>query len=423
MLFPNDNVTCISPWYEIRINPNGSVTYCQAAPNVSDSRPESFVHWFQQGDFVTQIRHSLQQGMPVKGCGTCYNAEKNKQISHRNRRNIQAAIYQESFDESLRNSLSFPRLSNVVTNNRPSFIHVSFSNLCNLSCRMCYPAYSTNLYSTFKKAKIVTDESPLKDWTDDQDLWDSFVDLVLDNDQLVCLHIMGGEPLLQKKFYELIDLCIQHSKTDFHLTFVTNGTHLSTEIIDKLKKFKSVQLEISVENFHQTNDYIRLGSDFEKVKKNIKNLLLHSDNKFQIVLRTVFQALSAENYITILDFALENCLTIDNNFLFGNEFLHSKILPTVVKNKLVEDLTNFKLSKLGQESENYLLDMRSITDYQQDLQRIVDSVVLLLSEPETDDIESLRSQFIKYNTKLDLVSNKNFLNYYPSLREMYEKYS
>ena len=101
----------------------------------------------------------------------------------------------------------------------------------------------------------------LSDWTNNQLVWNGFLNHILSNKQIECFHFMGGEPLYHKKFYEFIDFCVDNQHTDFHITFVSNATIVpDRKYINKLKKFKSVQIEISIENFDKSNDYVRYPS-------------------------------------------------------------------------------------------------------------------------------------------------------------------
>lgn len=424
-LFPNDNVTCISPWYELRINASGSLSYCQQSAIKSELTDLSFVQWFNQGNYISQARSSIKNGKSFAGCEACYQTESKGIVSARNRSNIKGAIYDgQYFKESLHQSQTWPRLINNHLNSKPSFLHVTLSNLCNLSCRMCDPMYSSQLTTTMKRLNLVEESRPtLIEWANDPTQWQNFCDLVFDNSDLMCVHFMGGEPLAHKKFYEFIDLCIEKNQTDFHLTFVTNGTFYNSELTDKLKLFKSVQVEISIENLHPTNDYIRVGSNFTKVKENILKFSQNQTDKLQVVLRTVPQALSIIYYDTLIDFALEHQLNIDSNDLLTRQFLKVFVLPKDIKQQLIDkfqslySVTNSNLSV----AERSLL-MRNKSEVVAQLHQHVLNIIKLLNESEPTNISELRKQFIQYNQKFDSGPDK-FLSLYPELEQFYHEYN
>jgi len=421
-MFQNRSVVCTAPWYEIRINSDGSVSYCHHAMDSSCQPQESFVTWFNKGDAVSSVRSSIQQGRPVDGCNECYVDESKLYLSHRHKKNFQGAIYQHAFDESFRSSPAYDRMQSTQVQQLPSFVHVSLSNLCNLSCRMCQPKYSTNLQQTLHRAGLVDSNVQVSDWTTGP-AWQDFLNLIMPNPNLISVHFMGGEPLLHRKFYEFVDYCIDNNKTDFHLTFVTNATFLTLEKIQKLNQFKSVQIEVSVENFHPTNNYIRLGSDFENIKNNILAAKQALKSESSIVLRTVFQALSAMHYRSILEFALEYNLNIDNNYLLSNKFLHVSVLPAEIKLQILNQLTEFKNSLPDPGSKHMISVARNQSEVIADLHRVIGDLIGILTEVDPPDIDVQRRNFISFNSKIDSVSHKHFLNFYPELKPMYEKYS
>jgi sulfatase maturation enzyme AslB (radical SAM superfamily) len=416
--FPNDNVTCISPWYELRIDANGSMRCCHnIRQNETEKSNLSFLDWFNHGNQPTVIRNNIANGVESSACSACYYNEKNKLISHRMQRNIQAAVYHgEYFKESLMQSPAYKRMNGDKTI-YPAFMHITLSNLCNMKCRMCFPAYSSQLADAYKKIDWMSkDEPTLLDWTVDDDKWNEFLELVKNNDQLLFLHFMGGEPLYHKRFYQFINWCIDNDKTDFHLTFVTNGTIYKEDLFEKLKYFKSVQIEISIENMHETNDYVRMGSDYKTIQENILKFV---SKGIPIVLRTVPQALSIMHYDTILDFALEHKLVFDSNVLDNPQYLKCFVLPKDLKNEIVAKIRSKYMHILSSDEKISPSAIRSLHG----IKNQIESLLVRLEEIEPDNIEELRQKFVSYNKELDKISTTKFVDMYPKLLNFYAKYS
>ena len=395
--FPNDNVTCISPWYELRIDPNGDLRCCHSIRQAQAEQTNlSFLDWFRHDN---KTRTNIINGVESIGCSACYYNEKNNLVSHRMQRNIQAAVYHgEHFKESLIQSPAFKRMdSNKAM--YPAFMHVTLSNLCNLKCRMCFPGLSTQLTEAYKKINWLDKETPtLIDWTIDNNKWNEFLELVQHNNQLMALHFMGGEPLYHKRFYEFIDWCIDNNKTD-------------------LKYFESVQIEISIENLAITNNYIRMGSDYKIVQENILKFI---DKEMKVVLRTVPQALSISNYDTIIDFALEHNLGFDSNVLDNPQHLKCFVLPKQLKNEIVDKIRSKYIHILSSDSNgNETASFRSALG----IKKHIESLIVRLEESEPENIEELRKKFVKHNIDLDSVSELKFTDIYPELLNFYAKYS
>jgi sulfatase maturation enzyme AslB (radical SAM superfamily) len=422
--FPNDKVTCISPWYEIRINPDGSRTYCHAASKQTWEKSElSFIDWFNKGELPTTVRSSISNGIEVADCNRCYESELKGITSYRHRRNIQGAIFGGGYTkEQLVQSPCFPRMNGDVEKIYPAFIHVTLSNLCNLSCRMCFPEFSSQLTQVQKKIGLIQDSiETLRDWTIDEVQWNDFLTLVKDNPILLSVHFMGGEPLYHKKFYDFINWCAENNQTDFHLTFVTNGTRYDPKLIDNLKKFKSVHIELSIENLHQSNDYIRIGSSVNDIKNNILLFLQNKSPDMHIVLRTVPQALSIEHYHTLIDFALENDIPIDSNFLFNPSFLKINILPKELKQNILRDM-NSRYNDILSDDFSQTEVTANIRHGLKSVKHNISALISLLEESEPNDVEQLRKKFIEYNIEMDKVSTLKFKDVYPSMFDFYEKY-
>lgn len=424
--FPNDKVTCISPWYELRINADGSMAYCHAAKISSWEKSDlSFIEWFNKGPLPTKVRENITNGVEVDSCTNCYNAEDKNFISFRQRRNIQGAIFGgEHFKDQVEQSPCYKRMSGTSQTMYPAFFHITLSNLCNLSCRMCFPEFSSQLKSNYNKLELINDNKLLIDWTTDPVKWNNFLQLIENNPQILSLHFMGGEPLFHRKFHEFIDWCIDKQKTDFHLTFVTNATVYNEQLLEKLSKFKSVHIELSVENLHTSNDYIRLGSDFNDIQKNIELFVENKPDNVSIILRTVPQALSIEQYDTLIDFSIKHDISIDNNPLNNPEFLKIVVLPKELKQKITDNLKNKYADILTSTDDTDILDKTvNIRRGAKSLANHINSLISMLEEAEPDNIEELRKKFINYNVTMDKISTVKFKDVYPELLDFYEKYS
>jgi len=429
-LFPNDCVTCMAPWYSLRINHNGEYSYCDFT-NLRESSDLLPSEWFSQGPSAVKIRSELQQGVNGHGCNRCYTQEHDNLISYRFRRNQQAAIYQGIyFKESLNQSPAMARMSQTkLVNTGPAFLHVSLNNVCNLACRMCSAGSSTKLANLLVKSQILPKSTKiLQDWTRDPNRWNDFCNnLVLNNHSLVCLHFMGGEPLVNDKFFEILQRCVDQGRTNFHVTFVTNGTIWDDSHMQLLSNFKSASIEVSIENFHPSNNYIRIGSDYEQIKSNIESMIKSAGEKISVVLRTVPQALSILHYDTVIDFALIHGINIDYNLLLDPANLKISILPSVVRQQIIDHLTCKYHTLLSDNTNNSIVtkinNLRSPDQHQQQLVLHIRELISILQQPDSDNIEQLRKEFAIYNRTLDREVGLRFQDVYPSLAEFYEKYN
>jgi organic radical activating enzyme len=408
----NESNFCIGPWSEIRILPDGRLNWCHAAEfrNSSDWIQNTDLDEYFSGPTVDSIRNQLLNGTNVNQCKNCYNAEKLIDFSFRQRRNIQMAIFPgQHFAKSFAESSFQSRIAQP--NIKPYFYNIVLGNICNLACMMCDENFSSRLAADFKRINVqYANSGPvLLDWTKDNDVWQKFVKHIDSNSNIVCMHFQGGEPLLHYRLAEFVDHCIHTNHTDFHLTMVTNGTVYDDEMIFKFKKFRSCQIEISIETASAVNDYIRYPSDTQQVLNNIEKFLSHRDQRFDVVLRTVPQLLSVIDYDSILKFCLNHNVVVDSNVIVKPAFLRPAVWPNSVIEQVQHKLITLKNS-LKNVSPNASINLRNNQQVSQSVSQNIDLVLNSLQEP-LENKNLLQQQARDYMQKLDTLRNINVLDY------------
>ena len=122
---------------------------------------------------------------------------------------------------------------------------------CNFSCTMCqvsdpdFKAFNLNI-NTFKK-------------------------VIDDNKQLLKIKLQGmGEPFINKHIFEMIEYANQ---SGISVEFVTNGSLLNIQNIEKISKQDISRISISIDGAtKETFESIRIKSNFEKVIENSRNI-------------------------------------------------------------------------------------------------------------------------------------------------------
>lgn len=416
----NPDTFCIGPWSEIRIHSDGSFNYCHTSAkntsvheNVSRMTPMQFFH--ESTSWAGVNKQAMKFGKPGLGCDNCYQSEKHGVISHRLRRNLQSGIFPGAdFPQSFSESDISSKINN--TDIWPRFYHVSFSNLCNLGCIMCKPENSSYLSADFQKIGIIS-EVPRLDWTQGPG-WKHFCDHILSNPDIVCLHIMGGEPLYHKKFHDLINLLCERDHTDFALTFVTNGTIFNTELIQKLKKFRSVQIEVSLEGVTDSNDYIRYPSKTSTIKHHVMQYLQHRTETFDVVIRTVPQVLSVLDYHELLYWCQENHLVVDSNEMYQPDFMHASMLPEHLKQQVRDNLKSFTDVKAHSVKN---INVRDRHDIDRALAINADFVIKQMDKSISAP-EQKWQRLIEYCDKLSVIRGMTLEQQFPQLADIVKSY-
>ena len=342
----NPNVFCNTPWYEAHIYWDGSLGICcqesrklHTDDEKYNIRNMSLSEWFNS-EPVRQFRKDILGNDGIDICSRCYKETEDSGTSRRHRSNQKSVIFtKQAFDESFLQSpgydhFKFSQGMDGLTNTLPIDLHVDLGNHCNLACKMCWPGASTRIASQYVKWGLPAEQYLGVDWTRDETVWTRFLAELVAIPKLKNIHFMGGEPLLSPRLEQLVDHMILHSRFDISFSFVTNGTVYRPELIEKLKQFPRVGIEISIETATQHNDYIRQGSKVEEVLSTIRKYKqLCSGSDVSVTLRPAISALSIGYYHTLLDFALEEQLLIKSLVVTNPDYLNPSVLSSRLRDQ------------------------------------------------------------------------------------------
>jgi pyruvate-formate lyase-activating enzyme len=362
-------------------------------------------------------RGAIVGSEPINGCRDCYREEAHGHESRRIRENFKTVIFTEqAFDRSYQQSPMRDAFA-TVTDRQPIDWHIDLGNECNLACKMCYPRASSKISAIYQKWQLI-DATANRNWTADDAAWASFKTSIMETKNLNRLHFMGGEPMLSKRFIELLDFLIAQGRTDISVSFVSNGTMAYDEAVARLKQFKSCDIEISIESVKDNNHYIRQGSTTADVKRTILQLVQHQSDTFNIVLRTVPQLLSINNYDELIRWALQNRLAIQSIPLTEPDYLQICVLPTDIRNRLIPKYTEL-LSQLNELVPDRvgLTTGRNTANIESMLARHTETVINMLSAPEPSNVAELQQQLIHWLIKWDQEFALDARKFYPEYSE------
>ena len=417
----NQQIFCNTPWYEAHIYWDGGLGICcQESRRLSTThniKTTSLREWFNS-EPVKHLRQEVLSDNPTDVCSRCYHEEQHSGTSRRHRSNQKSVIFtktafQQSFEQSPGRQYF---TEDGVTDTLPIDLHVDLGNYCNLACKMCWSGASSRIATQYVLWGHEDHRRYLgTDWTKDSVVWDRFLDELLTIPKLKNIHFMGGETLLTPKFEEFVDFMIAHERFDISLSFVTNGTVYKPELIEKLKKFPRVGIEISIETTTEHNDYIRQGSHVEEVIdiiKKYKQLCLGSD--VSVTLRPSISALSIGYYHTLLKFALEEKLLIKSLIVTNPPYLNPNILPQTIRDKylmpyieILRELNDIDIKNDYNESD--------INNYSQSVKQQAQQVKLILcNEP----IKFNKSELMFWCNRWDQEFGFNMLKLYPEFNEI-----
>jgi len=379
--------------------------------------------WFNS-DPVKQFRQNVLGSTKVSACSRCYHEESAGSVSRRHQANQKSVIFRQAFQESFSQSPSRPYFDisgHTLTN--PIDIHVDLGNHCNLSCKMCNAQASSKIAAQEIKWGIDSSKKYLgTDWTRDQTVWNNFKSQLVNIPNLKNIHLMGGETVLAAKFEDLVDAFIDHKRFEVCFSFVTNGTTVKPQLIEKLKKFSRVGIEVSIETVSKHNSYVRQGTDTDRVLDNIKWYQTQCNNTtISVTLRPAISLLTIGRYYSLLEYALANKFIVKSLLVSTPDFLDVQYLPETVKHqysKTFDDLIN-RLDNI-QMTEDY--NNSDPNNYQVVIKRQALVCKKLLSTPTPDDCVQQHQQLVEHCQKWDPVYGHDARRLYPELGHIWNQY-
>ena len=428
---PNKDIFCNIPWYELHINHDGSYDLCGCMNEVITQTDKS-KEWNIRNYPVTEYwqsrrlrdeRLSKLGDVPNPACGVCQHQDSIGSHSKRIKENLKSVVfYDKNFYKSYEQSphkaaFDYSANNDGATVTKPVSYHLSLGNECDLACVMCSPNSSYKLAADYKALGWITDARRLN-WTDDQAVWDDFCQTLLATD-LVSLHIIGGEPTINKRFTQLIDLFVANNRTDFSFSFTTNCMHSIDHLWDKLSKFKRVEIGMSVETVNFTNDYVRYGSNIDTILGNIQHFKATAPENVAFVVRTVPTLLTINYYSDVIRWCLSNDFLIDSYFVTEPAWLQINLLPDYLKIRLQTEFQNL-LDDLGSLNE-FRTGLTNFRNQSQVLDNLISETrasiaSLALGNQDPDLVESSVLHF----KQLDAMRGNSVITNFPMLREYFE---
>ena len=370
-----DKVFCSIPWTEVHINADGTYHSCGAQPNTISGTPAAAKYNVQTMTIPEWVdsahQHSARtdklQGWANPLCNMCYHEEESGSSSKRTREN-----------QKHNTNIAFFRDAKPVINS----FHLSLGNECNLACRMCTPMASSKIAVQEIKAGTFRGAARMN-WTDDRQAWEHVTSYICGTKDLKFVHLIGGEPLLNPRFEQLIDLLLAAHKTDIYIGFTTNGTVFNESLMRKLNAFRHVDVGISVECTGKLNDLIRQGSTTEAVLGNIELYLKHrKQGHVYVTVRTVPSALSVHTLDDLYRWCASREIDVMTNMLVRPAYQQIKQLPHDIKERLIEQYSKWEYSNPAPADSN----PRDPTWFKQHLDSEIKAVLAELKLPNDPNL-------------------------------------
>ena len=342
---------CSAPWFQTRIDWDGQYRPCcglkenlsKFAGRTQYSIKDTTVDEWMSSDYARYLRQELSSGTALPECDNCWQKEKNSVKSYRQESN-DAVTNNHGYDLDNTWVKLFVDRNLDYHDYRIMSADVKLSNVCNFTCAMCgphnsskvYDRWQNNLDNKFVQEQLQHQPALFKEIVANYQTkrgYQHLLDILAQ--PLRFLKVLGGEPLLDKDLFRILQDQPADKKSQIHVEMVTNGSQDLVAAADRLQGYKSVSFTISLEGIGAIQDYVRNGSDWPVIEQNILNAKQHG---WQVNIHHTIQAMTVLNLHELLSWCHANEISISFGVLDYPEYLSVSVLPDSIYTKVIDSL-------------------------------------------------------------------------------------
>lgn len=332
---------CPAPWTMLYYHAN-SPSPCHYIKNLESSMtPAEYIN----SDWLKQMKQDMLSGTAPSACSGCKTKEDMGLKSTRGAIWNYYNIGPEPEYEDQWFANKFTADSPTV----PTRIELRFSNLCNMKCRMCDETSSSSFAAEKIQHNIKPDKvgshiehSVIPIVKTEQNSIEGLKDSAfLASVGKVCL--TGGEPFLIKEYYDYLDHLIDNGfNKNIDIELYTNCSVYNPLFVDRLSKFRTVQMVMSIDAVGKSAEYIRSGTDWPKVESNILKLN-QLGSPFKMEVTTAISAYSLMDFAETAKFLMRlynenNSIGVKCYNVTSPPGMHFNNLPKQLRSQAIEQI-------------------------------------------------------------------------------------
>jgi organic radical activating enzyme len=350
---------------------------------------------------------------------------------------------------------SLPHFDRVISSGQgkhfqPTYIEIAFETTCNFKCTYCQPHVSSRIneeivmhgpyilggqqeYNSLEHIKERGmypinrhDPNPYIDA-----FWKWWPTLYT---QLDTFRITGGEPLLSKHTWKIIDFIEADPKPGLNFAINSNfGIEglLIDKLIDKLNALvsKGIRVEIftSLESTGKQAEYARFGLDYELFQRNVTQFLERADPRISLIFMSTVNILSAPTFTDFVKYVLKlrakynpssghSRIGVSFSYLRYPDFLALPNMPQELKEKYASEWVKFAKANMRDTSSDPIARL-----YLEELNQIERMADWMLNTPfwKHHPAKWNQENFILYHEQYDARRGTNFKKTFPELAAWY----
>lgn len=383
-------------------------------------------------------RKDMLNGIQTKECDYCW------KIENLNKDWMSDRIYKSTY------SWALPHIEEIVesgegANIDPSYLEVAFESTCNFKCVYCSPESSSRWQEEIEThGPIELEDFNLHDldWLKEvgklpihrkeqnpyiDAFWKWWPDLY---PNLHTFRITGGEPLLSKHTWRVLDYIAENPNPNLTLAINTN-LNVPDKLVEKLVEYinriscniKLFDVYTSLESTGKHAEYSRFGMQFDEFKKNCKYVLDNTPNTTRLHYMTTINLTSAPTFLEYLGYIREMRLQYYSKLHEFRVRTHLSYLrwPRMLCLTLLSDEDKQRFGDMWIDFvETHKLTPKKSTQetfYLEEVDQVKRLVDYMRSTKET---QSLYKDFRNYTRSLDKRRKTSFVETFPELAYLME---
>lgn len=444
---------CLAKWTQVTMHLHNGTTHSCHHPSPHKvgleeiKRNPTALH---NSKVKKEARKEMLEDKRPSECNYCWNVEDNST-------SFSDRIYKSSepWSEPYFNEIA---KSNWRSDYNPKYAEVSFSNTCNFKCAYCGPEYSSkwmeeinefgayNLSFEYNSVKNLeerntkpykqTEQNPYVDA-----FWEWFPELY---ENLDTFRITGGEPLLSKDTWKVLDYIINSETPNENLKLSINSNlGIPDELVDKLitkldtiiteNRVKEIIIFTSCDGYGKQAEYTRFGMDFEKTFQNIDKILTKLPKVTVVVMSTfnIFSVFSYEQLIRkihklkVKHFNTvrywNSAIILDTSYLRYPSFMSFRLLKDYIDVEYFDRWLKYVKFNSTFRSLNFhkTQEKTDVGFSTQEIEKIARLRDLFVSDYDRDikEFDNDKKDFIKFIRQYELRRGLVCEQYYPELNQ------
>ena len=430
---------CLAKWLQVSLHlTNGLTQSCYHPPThqVSLEDLKNSPKALHNTKEKKLQRQQMKSGKRPSGCEYCWKVE-DAPGNHVSDRFLRSSEHwaKNHYNEVVSNPYDYDI--------NPRYVEVNFNHACNLKCAYCSPHISSSW------AQEIDDYGPYPTITPHNDMaylkqqglmpiikkgdnpyveafWKWWPELYQD---IEVFRMTGGEPLIDKNTYKVIDWIRDHPRPDLELAITSNmcpPEKLMKRFLESIqhiveeKKVKRFMLFPSIDTWGEQAEYLRSGLDFSLFWKNVNQYLEQVPEGFLTFIITM-NSLSLPRLNQLLSGILElqkkhnktyHRIFLDCPFLRYPSWLSLQTLPTEYYHYMDEAIDFMKDNAV---KKNDLYGFREFW-----IRKMERTRAWMSQDQEKTALEKNRVNFYRFFNEFDQRRNTEFLTVFPEMKSFWE---